>query len=219
MQGREFYAIPWCIWFLSLKHVLEISCHLYDFIKCFNVSLHLSLLCWNVTLRLERILVWRFMVLCCGNGSWYGCIARRIWNNHRWYSENWLVGSVYVMLQALSFDILFMSDRGWKSISPRGRHSDVGVWGWSYPWVWVPKDMGYDFSLGMSPKRHRVWLALGCCPKIIIIILIEYLMEHWYLIYRLVGVSSLLVVKGWTRKSKDETNKHMHTCLTWLHIY
>ena len=29
---------------------------------------------------------------------------------------------------------------------------------------------------------------------------------------RLVGVSSLSVVKGWMRKSKDETSKHMHTC-------
>ena len=56
-----------------------ISCHFYDFIKCFNVSLQLGLQCWNVTLRLEHILVWRFIVLCCGNGSWCGCITRRIW--------------------------------------------------------------------------------------------------------------------------------------------
>ena len=32
--------------------------------------------------------------------------------------ENWLVESVYVMLQALSFDILFMWDRGSLGESP-----------------------------------------------------------------------------------------------------
>ena len=73
-----------------LETYTGISCHFYDFIKCFNVLLHLGLLYWNVTMRLERILVWRFMVSCCGNGSWCGCIARRIWNNHIWYLENWL---------------------------------------------------------------------------------------------------------------------------------
>uniref|UniRef100_F6HRF6 Uncharacterized protein n=1 Tax=Vitis vinifera TaxID=29760 RepID=F6HRF6_VITVI len=31
---------------------------------------------------------------------------------------------------------------------------------------------------------------------------------------RLLGVSKLSVVKGWMGKSNDETNKHMHTCLT-----
>ena len=86
------------------------------------------------------------------------------------------------------------------------------------PWVLVPKDTGLVLPLGMSPKRHGVWLALGWCPKIVIIILIEYLVEHWYLLCRLLGVSKLSVVKGWMGKSNDETNKHMHTCLTWLHI-
>ena len=42
----------------------------YDFIKSFKVSLHLGLLHWNVTPMLERILVWRFVVLCCRNGLW-----------------------------------------------------------------------------------------------------------------------------------------------------
>ena len=144
-----------------------ISCYFYDFIKCFNVSLHLGLLHWNGSMILERILVWRFMVLCCQNGSWCGCIARRIWNYHIWYSENWLMGSVYVMLQTLSIDILFMWVLWWKSLKPRGRHSDVDVWGWSYPWVLVPKDK-LVLPLGMSPKRHGVWLALGWCPKIVI---------------------------------------------------
>ena len=37
-------------------------------------------------------------------------------------------------------------------------------------------------------------------------------------IYRLVGVSSLLVVKKWMRKRKYETSKHMHGCLTSLHV-
>ena len=36
--------------------------------------------------------------------------------------------------------------------------------GWSYPWVLVPKDTGLVLPLGMSPKRHGVWLALGWCP-------------------------------------------------------
>ena len=102
--------------------------------------------------------------------------------------------------------------------SPRGRHSDVGVWGWSCPWVLVPKDTELVLPLGMSPKRHGVWLTLGWCPRIVIIILIEYLVEHWYLLCRLLGVSKLSVVKGWMGKRNDETNKHMHTCLTWLHI-
>ena len=78
--------------------------------------------------------------------------------------------------------------------------------------MWV---YGVGLPLGMSPKRHG---ALGWCLRIVIIILTVYVVEHWYLIYRLVEVNSLLVVKEWTRKSKDETSKHMHTCLTWLHI-
>ena len=174
-------------------------------IKCFNVSLHLGLLHWNGTMILERILVWRFMVLCCQNGLWCGCIARRIWNYHIWYSENWLVGSVYVMLQTLSFDILFMWVLGWKSLKPSRKTLQCGC-------------MGLVLPLGMSPKRHGVWLALGWCPRIVIIILIEYLVEHWYLMCRLVGVSTLSVGKGWMRESIDKTSKHMHTCLTWLHI-
>ena len=168
MQGREFYAIPWCIWFLSLKHVLEISCHLYDFIKCFNVSLHLSLLCWNVTLRLERILVWRFMVLCCGNGSWCGCIARRIWNNHRWYSENWLwkvfmwcymhypliyclcgtVGPWVKVPKALEQD----TPKWVYGVGPTLGYESQKTWGMTFPWVWVPKGIGYDLPLGVVPK-------------------------------------------------------------------
>ena len=34
----------------------------------------------------------------------------------------------------------------------------------------------------------------------------------------LMGVSSLSVVKGWMRKNRDETNNHMHTCLTLLYV-
>ena len=43
--------------------------------------------------------------------EWYGIITDDI-------KENWLVESVYVMLQALSFDILFMWDRGSLGESP-----------------------------------------------------------------------------------------------------
>ncbi|RVW22860.1 hypothetical protein CK203_103769 [Vitis vinifera] len=62
------------------------------------------------------------------------------------------------------------------------------------PWVKVPKALEEDTPMwvygvgpapGMSPKRHG-----------------------------LLGVSKLSVVKGWMGKSNDETNKHMHTCLT-----
>ena len=112
-----------------------ISRYFYDFIKCFNVSLHLGLLHWNGTMILERILVWRFMVLCCQNGSWCGCIARRIWNYHIWYSENWLLGSVYV-IQALSIDILFMCVLWWKSLKP----SRKTLWCGCVGLVLVPKD-------------------------------------------------------------------------------
>ena len=69
------------------------------------------------------------------------------------------MGSVYVMLQTLSFDILFIWDRGSLGDSPsgpQGRHSDVGLWDWSCPWVLVPKDTGLVLPLGMSPKRHGV---------------------------------------------------------------
>ena len=45
-----------------LELFVGISCYFYGFIKCFKVSLHLVLLHWNVTMILERILVWRFMV-------------------------------------------------------------------------------------------------------------------------------------------------------------
>ena len=151
------------------------------------MSLHLGLLSWNVTLRLERILVWRFMVQCCGNGSWCGCIARRIWNNDRWYSENWLVGSVYVILQALSYIVYVgLWVIGWKSLKPSRKTLRCGC-------------IGLVLPLGMSPKRHGVWLAFWWCPKIVIIILIMYLVEHWYMIYRLVEVNNLSVVKGCTR--------------------
>ena len=109
---------------------------------------------------------------------------------------------------------------GWKSLKRSRKTLRCGcMGGWCCPWVLVPKDTGLVLPLGMSPKRHGVWLALGWCPRIVIIILIEYLVEHWYLLCRLLGVSKLSVLKGWMGKSNDETNKHMHTCLTWLHIY
>ena len=117
-----------------------------------------------------------------------------------------IVGSVYVMLHALSFDILLNSGSlGESPKSPRGRHSNMGVWGWSWPWVWVLEDMGFDLPLGDAPNSHY-YTDLAS-------------MEHWYLMCRLVGVSSLSVVKGWKRKNKNETRKHMHTCSIWLHIY
>ena len=111
-----------------LTTFIGISCHLYDFMKCFNVSLHLDLLYWNITTILEHLLVWRFMVQCCGNGSWCGCIARRIWNNNIWYPKNRLVGSVYVKLQSLSFDILFMWDRGSLGEVPKALKKDTPMW-------------------------------------------------------------------------------------------
>ena len=60
--------------------------------------------------------------------------------------------------------------------------------------------MGLIMPLGMSPRRHGVYLPLGDCPKIVII-MTQYLVEHWYLMCILVGVS-LLSVKGWMRNNK-----------------
>ena len=169
---------------------------------------------------LERILVWRFMVLCCGNGSWCGCIVRRIWNNHIWYSKNW-VWEVFMWCYRYYHLIycLYGTVGPWVKV-PKALEEDTPMWVYGVgPPPGVLKDTRLVLPLGMSPKRHGIWLALGCCPKIVIIILIKYLVEHWYLMCRLVGVSSLSVVKGWKRKSKNETRKHMHTCLIWLHIY
>ena len=168
---------------------------------------------------LECILVWRFMVVCCRNGSWCGCIARRIWNYHRLYSENLLVAKCLCDATGLIICyIVYVGPwvLGWKSLKPSRKTLRCGcMGGWSCPWVWVPKDTGLVLPMGMSPKRHRVWLALGWGLRIVIIILIEYLVEHWYLLCRLLGVSKLSVVNGWMGKSNDETNK---PCLTWLHI-
>ena len=44
VSGREFYTIPWCILVSFLETFIGISHYLYDFIKCFKVSLHLGLL-------------------------------------------------------------------------------------------------------------------------------------------------------------------------------
>ena len=104
----------------------------------------------------------------------------------------------------------------WKSLKPWGRHFDVGVWGWSCPWVLVPKDTRLVLPLVMSPKRHGIWLALGWCPGIVIIILIECLVEHWYLPCRLLGVSNLSVVKGWMGKAMM---KPTNTCIHIWHDY
>ena len=119
VSDREFYTIPWCILVSFLETFIEISHHFYDFMKCFNVSLHLDLSYWNITTILERILVWRFMVHCCGNGSWCVCIAKRIWNNDRWYPNNWLIcGKCLCEAVGTIFDILFMWDCGSLGESP-----------------------------------------------------------------------------------------------------
>ena len=158
---------------------------------------------------LECILVWRFMVLCCRNVILMcGCIARRIWNYQRMIFRELIGGKCLCDATGIIiWYIVYVGPwvLGWKSLKPSRKTLWCGC-------------MGLVLPLGMSPKRHRVWLALWWCPKIVIIILIMYLVEHWYMIYRLVGVNSLSVVKGWMGKSNDETKKHMHTCLTWLHI-
>ena len=108
-------------WFLFLKHLLKF--HVISMIS-WNVfmSLHLGLLYWNVTTILERILVRRFMVQCCGNGSWCGCIARRIWNNDRWYPKNWLIGGKYLSeaIGTILWYIIYMVPWviRWKSLKP-----------------------------------------------------------------------------------------------------
>ena len=157
---------------------------------------------------LERILVWRFMVQCCGNGSWCGCIARRIWNLSQMIFRELIGGKCLCdATDIIIWYIVYVGQwvLGWKSLKPSRKTLQCGY-------------MGLVLPLGMSPKRHEVWLALGWCPRIVIIILIVYLVKHWYLMCKLLGIRSLSVVKGWMGKSKDETSKHMHTCLTWLHI-
>ena len=77
------------------------------------------------------------------------------------------MGSFYVMLQALSFDILFMWDRGSLGESPKALEEDTPMWvygvgpalgyesqktrGMTCPWVLVPKDTGLVLPLGFSP--------------------------------------------------------------------
>ena len=104
-----------CILVSFLETFIEISCHFYGFIKCFNVSLHLSLLYWNVAMIFEHILVWGFMVQYWWNDSWCGCIARKICNNDRWYIENWLIcGKCLCKVTRL-----FMWNRGSLGDSPK----------------------------------------------------------------------------------------------------
>ena len=45
---------------------------------------------------------------------------------------------------------------GWKSLKTSRKTLRCGC-------------MGLILPLGMSPKRHRVWLALGWCPRIVIL--------------------------------------------------
>ena len=118
-----------------LESFVGISHYFYDFIKCFKVSLHLGLLHWNVTMILEHILVWRFMVLCCRNGSWCGCIARRIWNYYRWY------------IQRIDWCEVFM----W---CYRHYHLIYCLCGTVGPWVKVPKALEEDTPMwvyGVGP--------------------------------------------------------------------
>ena len=100
---------------------------------------------------------------------------------------------------------------GWKSLKPSRKTLRCGCMGLVLPLGFVPKDTGLVLPLGMSPKRHGVWLALWWCPKIVIIILIMYLVEHWYLMCRLLGVNSLSIVKGWMKLA--------NTCIHVWHDY
>ncbi|KAL6312879.1 hypothetical protein AAG906_022640 [Vitis piasezkii] len=67
------------------------------------------------------------------------------------------------------------------------------------PWVKVPKALEEDTPMWV----YGVGPAPGFYIDICCILL---------------GVDNLSVVKGWMGKSNDETNKHMHTCLTRLHV-
>ena len=149
-----------------LETFIGISCHFYDFIKCFNVSLHLGLLYWNVTTILERILVRRFMVLCCGNGSWCGCITRRIWIiTYDIQRIDWWEVFMWCYMHDLLIYCLCGTVGHWVKV-PKALEEDTPMWvyrvglalgfnslktrGWSYPWVLVPKDTGLVLPLGFS---------------------------------------------------------------------
>ena len=128
-----------------------ILCYFYDFIKYFKVSLHLGLLHWNVTMMLERILEWRFVVLCCRNGLWCDCIARRIWNYHRSYSENLLVAKCLCDATGLIiWYIVYVGPwvLGWKSLKPSRKTLRCGC-------------MGLVLPLSFSPWRHGAGSILG----------------------------------------------------------
>ena len=146
-----------------LELFVGILCYFYDFIRSFKVSLHLGYCiemlpwCWTVYWYED---LW----LCCRNGLWCDCIARRIWNYYRSYSENLLVAKCLCDATGLIiWYIVYVGPWvfGWKSLKTSRKTLRCGC-------------MGLILPLGMSPKRHRVWLALGWCPKIVIHILIVY---------------------------------------------
>ena len=126
-----------CILVSFLEIFIEISCHFYGFIKCFNVSLHLGLLYWNVAMIFEHILVWGFMVQYWWNDSWCGCIARKICNNDRWYLENWLIcgkclcDATGIILWYIVYVGLWIL--GWKSLKPSRKTFRCGCMGLVLP--------------------------------------------------------------------------------------
>ena len=89
---------------------------------------------------------------------------------------------------------------GWKSLKPLRKTLRCGC-------------MGLVLPLGMSPKRHRVWLVLGWCPKIVIIILTEYLVEHYIWYIDLLGWAVYRLWKDGREKAKM---KPINTC---IHIW
>ena len=152
-----------------LELFVEVLCYFYGFIKSFKVSLHLGLLHWDVTMMLERILVWRFMVLCCRNVILMcSCIARRIWNYHRMIFRELISGKC--LCDATGIIIWYIVYVGpwvlrWKSLKPSRKTLQCGCMGLVLPLgfrdkdtglvlplVWVPKDTEYDLTLGDVPE-------------------------------------------------------------------
>ena len=93
---------------------------------------------------------------------------------------------------------------------------DTPMWVYGVgPPTGVLKDTRLVLPLGMSPKRHGVWLALGWCPRIVIIILIIlWNMDIWCVdcwdsaVYQ-------LCKDGW-RKARIKTHAYMFVMITHL---
>ena len=114
------------------------------------------------------------------NGSWCGCMVlcyriikydiQRIdcWEVFMWGYKHRLL--IYCLCGTVG---------PWVKV-PTALKEDTPMWVYEVGLAlgfYSRKTQGWS-SRSMSPKRHGAWLALGWCPRIVIIILIMYLVEH-----------------------------------------